>query len=756
MDALKIGSDMLRFDAKAKVTGCAKFTIDQQPDGAVHAVLVEAECALGRVLAIDVRLAERVSGVLLVLHHQNVAALAPLKFYFTGGHAFQSLQPLQSDHIAYRGQTVAAVFAVTLEAAREAALLVKVTYEAMPFAVELVGQPGFSQADAMPMPMFADKVVGQADAGLRDAAVVIDQVYTTPAQHHNPIELVSVVADWSGADLTVWTTAQGTENVRQGLAIQLGIDPARVRVLAPLIGGSFGQKAALGPHVALAAIAARRLGRPVKLELTRSQGFHSTSYRPATRQHVRLGATREGRIEAAIHEITQQTSRHDLMPGFGTDATARLYGIRHFRGDERLVQLDTQTPGFMRAPFEMAAVFAFESAVDELAIALGQDPVALRLANDVHTDPISGKPFTSRHVAACLRRGAERFGWGSRDSRPASMVAGDGSRLGFGVALGIYKAAAAPTLARARMLANGTVDVSVAAHEMGQGIGTVIALVLADRLGLRPAQIRLVIGDTAAPPQHITAGSWGTATVAPAIHAVGEALRRELIRFACETQGGRLHGIPVERVTISGGAVIASNGQCETFSEIMRRVDVPAIEVSHRSMPPGQPEAAFARAEAGLTAPQGPVFPDGAAFSYAAHFVEVHVRPRTFELRVARIVSVIDCGTVISPRTARSQALGGLIWGVGSALHECSPPDLQRGGFLHDNLADYVIPTLADVPQMDVTFIDQPDPVLRPLGAKGLGEVAMVGIAAAIANAVHHATGMRVRRLPIRAEALFA
>ena len=241
-----------------------------------------------------------------------------------------------------------------------------------------------------------------------------------------------------------------------------------------------------------------------------------------------------------------------------------------------------------------------------------------------------------------------------------------------------------------------------------------------------------------------------------AIHAAGEALRRELIRYACETQGGPLYGLPTKAVTISDKAVVAAGGRRETFSEILRRVDLPMIEVCHRSLPPGQPEAAFARAEAGLTAPQGPVFPDGAAFSYAAHFVEVHVRPRTRALRVARMTCVIDCGAVVSPRTACSQALGGLIWGVGSALHECSPADPQRGGFIHDDLADYVIPTLADVPELDVAFIDQPDPVLKPVGAKGLGEVAMVGVAAAIANAVHHATGVRVRHLPIRAEALFA
>ena len=513
MGALRIGGDMQRFDAEAKVTGQAKFTIDQQPQDAVHAVLLGSDCGLGRIAAIETAAAQRVPGVLLVLTHLNIGVLAPVSFYFAGGHAFQSLQPLQTERIAYRGQTVAVVLADTLEAAREGAQQVKVSYEATQPDVQLDGQQGFSQAEALPLPLFADKVVGHADAELRDAPVVVDNVYATPAQHHNPLELASVVAQWNGDDLTIWATAQGTENVRQGLAIQLGIEPSRVRVLAPLVGGSFGQKAALGPQVALAAVAARKLGRPVKLELTRSQGFHATSYRPATRQHVRLGATREGGMLAAAHEIVQQTSRHDLMPGFGTDATARLYGIKHFRGAERLVQLDTQTPGFMRAPFEMASVFAFESAVDELAISLGQDPVALRLANDTHVDPISGKPFSSRHVAACLRRGAERFGWASRDPRPASMAASDGSRLGLGVALGIYKAAAAPTMARARLLADGTVEASVAAHEMGQGIGTVIALVLADRLGLRAADIRLVIGDTAAPPQHITAGSWGTATV---------------------------------------------------------------------------------------------------------------------------------------------------------------------------------------------------------------------------------------------------
>jgi xanthine dehydrogenase YagR molybdenum-binding subunit len=757
MAASGFGSDVSRIDGVAKVTGTAAYTADRHPGGAVHAVLVAATIAKGRVVSIDLTAALRVRGVVTALAHGNMEVLQPSGFYFAGGHSFQSLHPLQTDQVAYRGQTVAVVLAETLEAAREGASKVKPVYEAAPANVALDADEASDvrQAETLSGPMFADRVAGDAERALSQAAVVVDVRYETPAQHHNPIELVSVLAEWDGDALTVHATAQGSEVIRQGLAVQLGISPEKIRVLAPLTGGSFGQKTALGPHVAMAAVAARRLGRPVMLELPRSQAYHATSFRPATRQRVRIGADRDGRMIAAIHQIRQQTSRHDLMPGFGTDATARLYGIPNFRGEERLVRLDTQTPGFMRAPFEMASVFAFESSVDELAFKLGYDPVEFRLKNDAASDPITGKPFSSRWLGECLRQGAERFGWARRTAEPGSMKGEGGVLIGMGVAVGAYKAATAPTLARARMSADGTVQVSVAASEMGQGITTAIFLAVADRLRLQPENVHLVIGDTAATPQHLTAGSWGTATVVPAIHAAAGRIRDELLRYACETQGGPLHGTSMAVADIECGGVVAPDGRRESFAEIMRRVDRKCIDSEILSLAPGQTAHAFVRAQAGMSAPQGPVYPEFVSFSYAAHFAEVQVSSLTRQIRVARMVSVVDCGRVISLRTARSQATGGLVWGIGAALLEASEVDPRFGGFLNADLAEYLVPVNADIPDLDVSFIDRPDPLLNSAGAKGLGEVTTVGSSAAIVNAIHHATGKRVRHLPVRIDDLF-
>jgi xanthine dehydrogenase YagR molybdenum-binding subunit len=758
MAGLGIGSDVARIDGVDKVTGRARYTFDHHPSRLLHAALVPATVGKGRITQIDAAAAGRTPGVVAVITHENMERLQPSKFYMAGGHSFQSLQPLQNDHIAYRGQTIAIVLAETIEAANEAALLVETKYEVSPFNVEIEAEEleDLLQAEAIGLPIVADKVVGNADNAMSTAEVVIDERYETPAQHHNPIELISTLAEWDGDKLTAHVTTQGTEGVRQGLAIQLGIEPERIRIVAHLIGGSFGQKAALGAHTAIVAVAARLLDRPVKLEIPRSQIYHAASFRAATRQRVRIGANRDGRMIAAIQETRQQTSRHDLMPGLGTDVTSRLYGIPNFRGQESLVRLDTQTPGFMRAPFEMAGAFSFESAVDELAYKLGQDPLALRMLNDAKTDPITGKPFSSRWLKDCLSIGADQFGWSARSPAPCSMRAPDGTWIGMGVAIGAYKAATAPTAVRARLNADGSVEVSVAAHEMGQGISTAIYLAIADRLGVPPQAVRLKIGDTAAPPQHLTAGSWGTATAVPAVAAAADRIREQLIRYACETQGGYLYGVKASDVKLIDGRIVAPDGRSEQFSEILSRVDQSFIEEDMLRLAPGQNEQSWSRAQAGLSAPQGPVYPDFVAFTFAAHFAEVHINPRTRQIRVARMVSVIDCGKVVSLRMARSQALGGLVWGIGAALSEVSEIDPRFGGFLNADIAEYVVPVNADVRDLRVSFIDKPDPLISSIGAKGLGEITCVGSTAAIVNAIYHASGRRVRRIPVRIDDLFA
>jgi xanthine dehydrogenase YagR molybdenum-binding subunit len=465
-----------RVDAHAKVTGTLRYGADRAPDSRAYAALSVATIDKGRVISVDTNAAGQVPGVHLVITRIDPDELRSPGFVMAGGYGFQSLQPLMNDRIAYRGQPIALVVADTRLAATEAAELITATYQPDPVAVTL-DAPGVEtvvQSQAIPIPMLADTDVGDADAAFATAPVQVDVTFHGPAQHQVPMELISSVVEWRGDTLVVHEGTQNSGAIQNGVARQLGIDSGRVEVISPSVGGGFGQKNSLQPHIGPLAIAARRLSRPVKLMLTRPQTFHQASFRPASRQRVRLAADASGHLLAAIHDIDQQTSRHDLFPALYTEVSSRLYGIRNFRGRQRLVRTDVQTPGYMRAPFEHISVYAIESAVDEIAYATGQDPVAIRLANDTMTDPVTGLPFSSRYLSECLRRGAQRFGWEDRNPQPRSMRAPDGTLIGWGVAIGAYPASAASAIAKLSADAAGTISVGVAGHEMGQGIRTAI------------------------------------------------------------------------------------------------------------------------------------------------------------------------------------------------------------------------------------------------------------------------------------------
>lgn len=747
-----LGSDQQRIGALEKVTGGTRFAADDTRPGLAYAMLIPAAIGKGRIECIDTQAAEAMPGVLLVLTHESMDRLESPGFVFGGGWGFQSLALMQTNRVAYRGQPIALVVAESLEAAVEAAARVRVEYEEEPLSATLdaPGAETLRQSEALPFPMFAEKTVGDADATMEGADVVVEAEYLTPPQHQNPMELLATVAEWHEGTLVVHESTQNAEGLRWGLSHQLGIDPAHVRVISPYAGGGFGQKNSLGPHTVFAAVAARRLGRPVKIVLPRAQTFHGAAFRPATRQRVKLAADRSGRMLAAIHETWQQTSRHDLFATMGSEVTSRLYDLRHFRSAEYLVRTDVQTPGFMRAPWEHNAAFAFESAVDELAEQLGLDPVEFRLANDPRLDPVTGKPFSSRHVAECLRRGASLFGWARRDPTPGSMRAANDDLLGWGVALGCYPANIVPTRAQVRLNRDSSVEVSVGGHEMGQGLCTAVALVVADRLGVDPAHVRLTVGDTTAPPQHLTAGSWGTAAACPAVHQACNQVRAELFSLAAVQPDGVLKGTEPAEMALQSAQISGPAGRKVGITEVLNSASRDFVEGATQWLAPGQTPESFAHAEQGLVTPAGPDFPDFVAFSFIAHFVEVSVDPDTYVVRVPRVVSVVDCGKVVSGRTARSQVLGGLVWGLGACLREASDVDPRFGGFLNADIAEYHVAVNADIGDYTVDFIDEPDFTFNPVGAKGLGEVSMVGVAPAVANALHHATGRRLRSLPIR------
>lgn len=631
---------MPRVDARDKVCGRPLYAADDARPGMMHAALATATVAKGTIRAIDTARAAAIPGVRLVLTHRDLADIPPAGYLLTGKFASQSIQVMTTPRIAYRGQPIAMVVADTLEAAIEGAAAIRATYVAEPTNLDIAAAPAADivaqEGSPLPQQMFADKKAGDADAAFAAAAVKLDQRYTSPPQHPNPMELIATVAEWQNGKLLIKEGTQNSGAYRAGLAAQLKLPPEQVEVVSPQVGGGFGQKNAQQMHTVLVAVAARRVGHPVKLVVPRTQLFHGASFRPASRHRVRLGADRSGRFLAAIHETDQQTSRHDLFASQFAETTARLHGFPAFRGRERLVRTDVQTPGYMRAPYEHAGAFALESAIDELAYQLDIDPVALRLANDATTDPLTVKPFSSRHLATCLRTGADRFGWRRRTMAPGSMRAEDGTTIGWGVACGAYKAAMTPAIATITANADGTVRFSTAGHEMGQGIRSAVAAVLSERLRVAPEKIEIVLGETRGAPQHVTAGSWGTASAGPAAAAAADALLARLRRLAPNERSTRL------------AALVKASGQASVSAEASRKA-------------PGQPDEIFGRLRSGSVAAAGPVYPEFTSMSYVAHFVEARVEPTTRRVRVPRVVSIVDCGRVLSPRTAASQMRGGVV-----------------------------------------------------------------------------------------------
>ena len=561
------------------------------------------------------------------------------------------------------------------------------------------------------------------------ATTTIEAEYETPNQHHNPIEMLSTVAVWSGGRLTLYESTQSATLVKAKMAQSLRLDHSLIDVKSSTLGGSFGQKT-VQRQAALVARAAMITGRPVKMVMPRGQIFHNATFRPLSRHTIKLGADAAGKMIAVEYHAEHQQSRLGQFPPSYHDEPVQLYGIADYAGTTANVRIDTQAPGFMRTPHPHPSCFAFEGAVDELAYKLGRDPVAFRLAHRATIDPVTGNPLSSCFLNECIVEGARRFGWERRNPRPASSVLPDGTQVGWGVGCGSYHANTMANIATLRVAADGTTRFALSAHEMGQGIRTAIAAVLLRELEIDPNKLDIVIGDTTAAPQHTTGGSWGTASTAP----VTEKAARQLKVSVDELLAGRRIG-----------------GNLHQQLAAVRR---PFVEVEVSQLGPGQEPNVLEQLRNTGYAMSGPAYPEFSSFSYVAHFVEVRVEPRTRRVRVPRVVSIADCGRVISPRTAESQMRGGVVWGIGSALREETAVDPRYGGWLNDDLADYVVAVNADIGEIDVGFIDRPDPLLNTIGAKGVGEVALAGVSAAVANAIYHATGRRLRRMPIRIEDL--
>lgn len=747
-DPSLLGRPHIRVDGLQKVTGATRYASDRRFPNLAHAALVTGAIPRGRLSGIDTAAAAARPGVLGIFTHRDFAdAIRPVKHLMAGGYANSSHLPLGSDRIVYAGQIVALVVAETSEAAQDAAARVRPRYETEAYAASLDAPGGETVRLADLKEKHRDPRRGDADAALFASPHRISALYRTPVQHHNPIELFTTTCLWEGDRLTVHEPTRYVGALKHGLAEQLGLEPGDVRVVSGPIGGHFGSKLALSQHTALVALAARRLGRPVALMPTRRQCFTIANHRPETRHEIHLGADRAGRFTAFVHEAEMGASRFDAFAMEGTDVTASLYACPAIRTEERAIRLDRNTPGPMRAPPEVPYLFALESAVDEMASALGLDPIELRRRNDTATDPVSGKPFTTRPLIRCFEAGAEAFGWGRRRAGPER----DGSWLiGLGCAASVRPVKIAPAVMRVALAPDGAVAVETAHHEIGNGITTLLAMGAADWLGVPVERVSVRLGDTDLPPAGLSGGSSTTTSLMNALSQACRTLRERLAANAA-ADGGALAGCDPAGIRLAGGALAAPDGRSVALGRAVAALDPGGIEIVAAFVPDGVGPEGLAAVKAGHIA----LSAGGAALSWAfgAQFAEVRVHEETGEIRVARLTGAFAAGRVLNPLAARSQLTGGMIWGLGSALLEETVVD--RGTYPNADLAEYLVATSADVPPViEAILVRDDDAGVNALGVKGLGELGIIGVNAAIANALHHATGRRLRRLPIRCEDL--
>lgn len=721
-----IGREIDRQDGRLKITGKARYAAEFRSARMAHAVLIQSTVAAGRMAETELAAARVMAGIIDIITPDNAPHL------HGAGPAL-----LQSREIFFNGQNISVVVAETLQQAQAAAAMVRQQYAPGDAVTTMAAHQGPA---TKPTKLLNDKFQPDSQTGdprtaVGDSVVTVTQVYTTPVEHHNPMEPHATVAQWTDGRLTVWTATQAITWTQQALAGLFGLSPAHVTVICPFVGGGFGCKGVSWPPVALAALAAKKIGRPVKLEVTRPQMFTSNGFRSRTVQTVLLAAAPGGALIALRHDSVSQGAIAPFPEFVESSALAArmLYACPSISTSHRLRMINQGPPTFMRGPGETPGLFALESAMDELAVKLDMDPVALRLRNHTDHDATTGLPFASKALRQCYAQGATAFGWHRRTAKPRSMQ--DGAVLiGMGMATSTYPTSRMPASAMVRMMPDGSALVRSGTQDIGTGTYTTMAQVAGDVLGLPVERVRVELGDSRLPPAPVSGGSMTSASVLPAVHSAAINARQALLALVAAHPNPGWRGIAPQELRLENGIVLGPAGRL-SVNALLTAASVEWVDGTDDAKPAGD-SGSYAH------------------HAFGAQFAEVRIDRDVGTLKISHWVGAFDCGKLINPKTARSQLLGGIIFGIGMALMEETVIDAASGRIVNANIAEYLMPVNADIPDIQTIVVDGADMITTQLGIKGIGELPTVGAAAAIANAVYHATGVRVRDLPIRLETL--
>ena len=745
MTTSPIGSDTLRIDGPRKVTGLAQYTSDFNFPGMLYAVPVEAIIANGKLVALDTAAAEKMPGVRAIFHRANLGKI----FRSTPAPGFDRVclerrPPFEDDVIRYYGQYIALAVADTFEAAKAVADAVRATYSKekpnVESRLEAGDDPDVVFTGYGPVPRLQSHR-GDAAAAFDSAPVKLDETYVTPAETHNPLELHSSTAMWDGERLTLYDSTQGVVNMRSVLAQMFGLPKENVRVIAKFLGSGFGGKLYPWTHVPLAVAAARQLGKPVKLVVSRKMMFQTVGHRARTQQRIRLGATHEGKLLSLQHDYVYHLSMIDHYHEDCGEATPFHYSVPNLRVHFGRARRNIGATADMRGPGAVPGLYATESAMNEMAERLKIDPVRFRLFNEPKIDESNKLPFSSRHYVECLNLGAEKFDWSKRTPAVGSMKQ-DGLTLGWGMAGAAWIAGRFAAEANMQLRDDGSVRIACATQDIGTGTYTILAQLASQKTGVPVNKIEVDLGDSALPDGPISGGSLATSSVIPAVFKAADQAITSLMIVAVSTPGSHFLGHKPEDLAFEGGHIfVKAEGVAKgvAFGDVLRQANARLVTGSGSSE-----QTAFA---------PNPKF---SMHSFGCHFVEVTWQPEIARLRVSRVVTVMDAGHILNPLTGRNQIQGAVVMGIGMALFEETTYDPQNGAPINSNLADYIMTVNADAPPIDVHFLDYPDKEINELGARGIGEIGLAGIAAAITDAVHHATGVRVRELPVKIEDILA